>query len=378
MPRARLPKTCIVLTQLGRGGAERQTVELLNGLRESPWRPAVVVCLSDDVHPFEARIREFGYPLEILPRSSSYDPRRLASLRHVIQRHGTGVVHAVHLLASGYAFLSTRGSGSTVVLPTVRGTVIEPGPFRSLIYRWMFRACPRALANSHRGADFIRRKFHVPDGRIHVVPNGIDFDGLRGRAGTSTYRAMLGIPQPARLLAYVGKNSRVKNVPRFLATWEVVSAAIPDAHAVLVGGGLGERDRTALLGACPPGRTHFLGPRDDVASLLSQADVLVLTSNSEGAPNVVLEALALGTPVVSTDVGDVARMVLHGRTGFVVERGEPADLATAVRWVLTERAKFRESVRADLPRLELEYSLHAMIAGTVALWEEIAEGSGLM
>jgi glycosyltransferase involved in cell wall biosynthesis len=149
---------------------------------------------------------------------------------------------------------------------------------------------------------------------------------------------------------------------------------MPDAHAVLVGGGLGQRDHDALLASCPPDRTHFLGPRDDVPSLLSQADVLVLTSNSEGAPNVVLEALALGTPVVSTDVGDVPRMVGHGRTGCVVGNGEPAELAAAVRGVLNDRARFRESVRADLPRLEREYSLNAMITGTVDLWKEIAPG----
>jgi glycosyltransferase involved in cell wall biosynthesis len=241
----------------------------------------------------------------------------------------------------------------------------------------MFRACPRALANSHRGAEFIRKKFRVPDGRIRVIPNGIDFDGLRGRARESSYRAMLKIPQAAPLVAYVGKNSRVKNIPRFLAMWERVSAALPDAHAALVGGGLGERDRDALLGTCPPDRTHFLGPRDDVPSLLAQTDVLVLTSNSEGAPNVVLEALALGTPVVSTDVGDVARMFVHGRAGFVVESGEPAALAAAVREVLTHRARFRECVRADLPRLERAYSLDAMIKGTVELWKEIAEGERL-
>jgi glycosyltransferase involved in cell wall biosynthesis len=279
------------------------------------------------------------------------------------------------MLASGYTFLACRGLHKVGMLPTIRGTVVAPGPFRWLIYRWMFRACPRALANSHRGAEFIRQKFRVPDARIRVVPNGIDFDGLRRRAPESSYRAMLQIPQAAPLVAYVGKNSRVKNVPRFLATWEAVSAVVPDAHAVLVGGGLGQGDRTALLGPCPPTRTHFLGPRDDVPSLLSEADVLVLTSNSEGSPNVVLESLALGTPVVSTDVGDVSRMVVHGKTGFVVESGESPELAAAVRRALADRAGFRESVRADLPRLEREYSLDAMITGTVELWKELAKGS---
>ncbi len=360
----------MVVSQLGRGGAERQTLELLSGLRESPWRPTAVVCLSDDVHPFAELVRGLGYPLEILPRTSSYDPTRLFRLRSVLRRYRIGLVHAVHLLASGYAFLATRGYSMPTVLPTIRGTVIEPGPLRWLIYRRMFYACDRALANSHRGAAFVERKFRVPAGRIRVVQNGIDFVGLRRRAGETPYRAMLNIPEGVPVVAYVGKNSRVKNVPRFLSMWKAVSAAVPAAHAVLVGGGLGEDGRGSLLGACPGDRTHFVGPRDDVPALLSQSDVLVLTSDSEGAPNVVLEALAVGTPVVSTDVGDVSRMVVDGRTGFVVQSGLPDDLAKAAHRVIAASREFREAVRRDSPRLEDEFSLEAMIAATVEVWRE--------
>jgi glycosyltransferase involved in cell wall biosynthesis len=367
-----IPRIAVVVSQLGAGGAERQTVELLRGLRDSPWRPQLVVCLSRDLHPFQEDIRGFGYTIEVLPRAGSYDPGRLRRLRGLLRRHRIGIVHAVHLLASGYAFLATRGPGMPAVLPTIRGTVIDPGPLRGLIYRWMFHSCPRALANSHRGAAFVERRFAVPPGRIAVVPNGIDFTAAREASALQGLRAALAIPAHAPLVVYVGKNSTVKNVPRFMATWKQVSAAWPDAHAVLIGGGLGVQDRPALLGDCPPHRTHCLGLRDDVPSLLSQADVLVLTSNSEGAPNVVLEALAVGTPVVSTDVGDVPRMVLHESTGFVVPSARPEELAAAVGRVLAGRREFRGAVLEDAARLEREYSVEAMIANTVTLWQEIA------
>lgn len=362
---------CVVVTQLGRGGAETQTVELLRLLTESPWRPVRVVCLSSDLVPHGDAIQTLGYPLEVLERGGSFDVGRLARLRWLLLRDRIDLVHAVHLLASGYSFLSTRAARGPAVLPSVRGTVVEPGAIRSAVYRWMFRSCRRALVNSHRGAAFAQAKFRVPPGRIAVVPNGIDFARLKARSLETDLRRELGISPSASVVAYVGKRSTVKNIPRFLATWRAVSEHAPDTHAVLVGGGLGPGDRDELLGGCPRERTHFLGPRDDVPSVIAGSDVLVLTSNSEGSPNVVLEALAVGTPVVSTDVGDVRRMVEHGRTGFVEEDGSPENLARAVSRVLDQRATFREAIESDRGRLEREYSLSAMAAGTVRLWEEI-------
>jgi starch synthase (maltosyl-transferring) len=121
----------------------------------------------------------------------------------------------------------------------------------------------------------------------------------------------------------------------------------------------------------PADRVHFLGPRDDVPALLAGADVLVLTSNSEGCPNAVLEALGVGTPIVATDVGDVSRMVVRGESGWIAPPGDADGLVAAIELVLAQGETARAQVRRHWPALEAEFAVDSMVSRTVRLWDTL-------
>lgn len=369
------PRVAVVVSQLGFGGAERQTAALLAALADRPERPHLVACLSHDLEPHGPPLVAAGYRLEVLPRGGSFDLARLVRLRRLLRRERIDLVHAVHLLASGYAWLATRPGRRPVVLPTVRGAEAGPGALRRAVYRRMFRACPRALVNSRRGARFMQEVLGAPAERIAVVPNGIDFAALAAAARPEALRSELGIPASASLVAYVGKDSRVKNVPRAVEVVRRARAAQPGLHAVFVGGGLDEAARGKLAADLPPDRVRLLGPRPDVPSILAAADALLLTSDSEGCPNVVIEALALGTPVVSADVGDVAE-ILGAGGGTVVPRGDLDAYAAALGRLLADRAGARGAAQREFPRLEARYGLAAMVEGTLAIWRELLARDG--
>lgn len=362
------PRIGVVLTQLGAGGAEKQTVELLRALRGTPHEPVLVVCLSRDLAPYGPVVREMGYPLEVLPRHGSFDVARIVRLRALLRAHGIELVHAVHLLASAYAHLACRGGGP-VVLPTVRGTVVHPGWIKRRVFRAMFRAAPVILANSARGARFTVEMLGAPADRVRVVPNGVDFARLRREACPGALRAELGLPRDVPLVGFVGRDVPVKNVPRFVAVLRRLVRDDPRLHAVLAGPRLDETARALRAPDLPAHRVHFLGSRRDIPGVLTDLDVLVLTSDSEGAPNVVLEALGLGTPVVGADVGDVALMIPPGG-GCVVPPPEVAAYAAAVRDVLSGGAAVRAVVSAGRPALERRYGLPGMVEGTVAAWHD--------
>ncbi|MCU0222996.1 MAG: glycosyltransferase family 4 protein [Acidobacteria bacterium] len=365
------PRVAVVVSQLGFGGAERQTAALLAALKGRPFEPRLVACLSSDLEPYGPPLVEQGYRLEVLPRGGSFDLARLARLRRLLHEERIELVHAVHLLASGYAWLAAWPGRSPVVLPTVRGAEAGPGALRRLVYRRMLRSCPRALVNSSRGARFMQEVLGAPAGRIAVVPNGVDFAALAASAQPAALRRELGIPPEAPLVAYVGKDSRVKNVPRAVEVVRRTLGALPELRAVFAGGGLDEEARGRLAPDLAPDRLRLLGPRRDVPSILAAADALLLTSDSEGCPNVVIEALGLGTPVVSADVGDVAAIVGTAGAGAVVPRGEIDAYAAALGRLLADRAAAREAVRRELPRLEAGYGLAAMVEGTLAIWREL-------
>jgi len=370
------PRVAVVLTQLGYGGAERQAVELLRALAARPERPSLVVCLSDDLVPYGKVVRELGYRLEVLPRRGSFDLARLRRLRRLLRDEAIDLVHAVHLLASSYAWLAARPGGVPAVLPSVRGAVAGPGAVRSWLYRRMFRSCPYALVNSRRGARFMEESLGVPREKIAVIANGIDFAALRAAARPGSLRSELGLPEDAPLVAYVGKDSRVKNVPRAVQVVRRILDTEPNTHAAFVGGGLDESARARLLPDLPAARVHLLGHRDEIATVLADADLLLLTSDSEGCPNVVLEALALGTPVVSGDVGDVAEMVGGGAAGAVVPRGEVEAYSAAALGILADPERARQAAAAEGPRLEAEYGLSSMVEATLGLWRKVLAAGG--
>jgi glycosyltransferase involved in cell wall biosynthesis len=360
-------RTVVVVSELGLGGAERQTLDLLGRLRGTPWAPVGVICLSANTGRLGEAVRALGYPLDIVPRLSGFDVGRIVSLHRLLRRHAADVVHAINWFASGYAVLA-RPRGARVI-GSIRNSHLPAQPLRRLALTRLVGRADGILVNSERGRQLVMDACRVPASRIALVPNGIDVDRLRDGAVPGSLRHELGIPAASPVVLYLGRNARVKNIPRLLAVVGLLLQANADVRIVLAGDGLGAElvQDTPLAAEM---RLFCLGPRDDAPSLLSDADVLVLTSDNEGMPNVVLEALVSGLPVVATDVGDIARMLPEG-CGLLTP-GDAAILASAVLHVIADAPRYRRAVEAQAPALAATLSSEAMARNTIDVWRRTA------
>jgi glycosyltransferase involved in cell wall biosynthesis len=113
---------------------------------------------------------------------------------------------------------------------------------------------------------------------------------------------------------------------------------------------------------------EFLGKRDDVPSVLAKAAVLVHTSDSEGCPNVVMEAMACGRAVVATDVGDIPLLIESGKTGFVVPRENEEALVTHLATLISNQDLCRRMGEAGRAKAEHEFGLDRLVAETLAAY----------
>ena len=202
-----------------------------------------------------------------------------------------------------------------------------------------------------------------------IVANGVDVERVRRTGVPGDFRRELKIPPEAPLVAYVGRNARVKNIPRLLGVARELLASNPDLHIVVAGEGL---DRAVVMDTelAHASRLHCVGSRRDIPSLLCDAGVLLLTSDSEGMPNAVLEALAAGVPVVATAVGNLPTILPPG-CGIIV----PPDsdlLAAAVLQVLACSLSYRRALEAQADHIASTYSVPAMVSGTTAVWRSVA------
>ncbi|HTQ78601.1 MAG TPA: glycosyltransferase family 4 protein, partial [Thermoanaerobaculia bacterium] len=223
-----------------------------------------------------------------------------------------------------------------------------------------------------------------PAERSRVIPYGVDvrtFTPDPSRRGL--WRQRLGIPQAAPLLLGVGRMATKKGFQVLIAALPGLLAAFPEAHVVLAGGG----DRLEEFAAAAAtagfgGRVHLPGAvlRDTLPDLYRAADLFVLPAvhdakgNVDGLPNVILEAMASGLPVVASGISGIPLAVEPGRTGLLVPEGDAAALAGALHGLLAEPARARAMGESGRRRAESELTWDAVAARyREAYWEASLE-----
>jgi len=163
--------------------------------------------------------------------------------------------------------------------------------------------------------------------RIEYVPNGVPLPTGSGVSG-DLLRRRYAIPHGRPLVGIVGRLAREKRQDVFLEACRVIAGQEPDVHFLIVGSGA-ERKRLEAIAAKPPlrDRVTFTGLVADMAEVYAALTLLVLSSDTETTSRVVIEGMASGLPVVSTAVGGVPELLVHGKHGYLVERGDAASIA---------------------------------------------------
>ncbi|MEV4560327.1 glycosyltransferase [Kitasatospora sp. NPDC049285] len=216
-------------------------------------------------------------------------------------------------------------------------------PLRRLRVGAFLHRAAAVAAISPQAAEVLRDRFRLPAGRVHTLPNARSAAAFRPAAGErdrAAARAALGLPADGRLVAWVGALSGEKRPDLALA---VHAGLTGDVHLALAG----EGPLRASVAAGAGERVHVLGRLADPAALYRAADALLLTSDSEGVPGVLIEAALAGVPAVATDVGWVSDVVRDGETGFLAPRGDAAALTAALQKLLAaDRAVYGDAARA--------------------------------
>jgi glycosyltransferase involved in cell wall biosynthesis len=261
------------------------------------------------------------------------------------------------------------------VMVTLRGTIVPLSRFRLRRAQigWALRAAGRVVAVSESLKE-AAVALGIAAASIRVIPNGVDTEVFTAGPKDEARRA-LGLPAQRRVILSVGMLVPRKGHQRVMEVMPTILKAYPDALYVVVGGAGVEGDTEPLLrrqieelGLHDHVRLVGSRPHEEIARWLTAADVFCLATSNEGRANVILEALACGVPVVTTDVGGSREVILEGVDGSLVPFGEPAALAEALirglatgwdRAAIAGRAAARtwdrtvEDTLAELSRLAL-------------------------
>jgi glycosyltransferase involved in cell wall biosynthesis len=199
-------------------------------------------------------------------------------------------------------------------------------------------------------------KKYVSRDRIAVIPNGIDLASVHCTLSRSEAKKQLGIPEEAPVVGFIGRLERVKRLDIFVHSAREIQRQSASTKFVIAGSGREERQLRQLI-AQQGLEDHFilLGHQDDTSPILRAMDLLLLTSDHEGLPMVLLEAMALGTLVVAHKVGGIAEVLADRQSGLLVEDRSPANLASVCVQALQDTSTTERLTRAAREVVESRY-----------------------
>ena len=357
----------------GTGGGPEKTI-LLGAARSDPRDVRVTVCYIRDQRDTEfhidMRARALGVDYVEVTERHSFDPAIWPQLRRIVRERRIDIVHAHEHKTDLLALLLARAE-NIVPLATAHGW--SGNSFREGLYYYFDRRLlpryPMVIAVSEPIRQAILQRGAAP-GSVRRIPNAIDhLDFRRDPSARGRVRQALGIAPDAVVIGGVG---RLEPVKRFDVLLDAIARLPNRPLALLVGEG-GARDqlaaRATALGIAD--RLSLTGHRDDARELHQALDVYVQSSDSEGVPNAVLEAMALETPVVATDVGGTREVIADEVDGLLTPRRDPDALARAISRTLADRSATARRVAAARARIECELSFDARTKAVEAIYEEL-------
>lgn len=310
-----------VLSSFGMGGQERVAFDLAVSQLRAGWEVTALSLAPPPDGPLAAEFAAAGARVERVARPRpGVDPVLIVRLARWLRSNGVKLVHTHNRMALIYGAPAARLAGAAVV-HTKHGNNPRGGT-RLVAGNLAGRLVHAFVAVSEETAAFARKRREVDERRLRVITNGIELSRFHpDPAARERVRAELGIPADAWVVGTVGRVAAEKNHSRLVRA--VAPLLGPGARLIVAGDGPllpPLRELAGSLGITP--FAHLLGVRRDVPAVLPALDVFAMSSDTEGLPLVVLEAMATGLPVVSTAVGGIPNVVDEGQTGLLVP---PAD-----------------------------------------------------
>lgn len=245
---------------------------------------------------------------------------------------------------------------------------------RVIARRLLLRRAAAVVVPSKALVDVAKRLWHVPQDKLLYIENGVDLDRFQpGR--NPKLRASLGIPEDAIVVGTVANLRPVKDPLKLLRAFAACHTK-HKAHLVYVGGGpLRDNIEAEARKLRFPESVHCVGSQIDVSGFHRMFDIFCLSSKSEQSPVSVLEALACGKPILSTDVGDVRRNVTDANRAFVVPRSDVDSFAHALDQLCTD-APLREALgHANRTLADQRFNVNDMVQEYQTLYETVAGGN---
>lgn len=355
-------KVVLLLEDLLFGGTQRQALETARRLDPAEVDARLWVLL--DGRDFAPLVEQAGLDALWLTRSKSLGPRGLYALWRALRRERPDVLVLLTALPNIWGRLLGRLCGVPVIIANIR----QSGAPKRYHERWLKGFAHHHICNAHALGALLQKEYSLPASRISVIPNGVDVERFRP-----------GGEQKGEDVVFMSAGRLVhdKDQKTLIAAFARVAVENPHARLELYGDGPLRGELESQVSALPGGigqRISINQGRSDLENVYPQADVFVLSSLREGMPNVVLEAMASGLPVVACNVDGVPELVEHEHTGILVPSGDDVALAAGMSTLLQHADMRRRMGEAGRERAVTAFSFESTARAHERLFKLLSGG----
>ena len=361
------------------GGGQITLLSLAKGLDKDKFE---ILAASGGGGPLVDELGKLGVPHISIDIRKSSGPGAVVRIAAALRGAGIDLFHTHGGVAGLYGRLAAKKAGIPSVVHTLHG--IHYLHYRNPLLKWAFIVLERRLSRFTDAVIFVSQadlrkgmKLRLaPAGKARLIRNGIDPAGIIPGFDRAAKKSQLG-SDGRPLVVAVSRLHRQMGLKYLLRAVPLIREEIPAVKVVIAGGGPLESKLASAMKRLRIGESAtLLGERKDAREVLAAADVFVLPSLWEGLPYVLVEAAALGKPIVATDIDGVREVVRSGETGVLVPPRDPGGLAAALILLLRDRDladKLGERARRDIPSA---FALERMVRETEALYLEAFRNSG--
>jgi glycosyltransferase involved in cell wall biosynthesis len=368
-------KVLHIVPMLSPGGAERVAVHIATRLSRQQYE-AVVVSLRGRLEcDLNRLLEEAGVEVRYLGKPPGFDHRMYPRLHRVLRDCRPDIVHT-HIQVLRYALPSMLLLKRASLLHTVHNMAErEIEPRARWIHRYAFNHGVVPVAVAEQVAFSLRGLYGIQQCR--VISNGIPTDLYAcPQTPRREWRVREGFGDDDVLFVCVARFAPQKNHLLLLKAFARGPASDPKAHLVLVGEGvLRERLEEQAKNLGVASQIHFLGVRTDIPDVLGAMDVFVLSSDWEGNPLSVMEAMASGLPILSTAVGGVPDLFESGKQGLIVQPGDVRGFSDAMASLLRNREARQSLGMAAARRAREAFDVSTMVRAYEELYDNLVHRS---
>lgn len=359
-----------LITGLEIGGAEMMLLKTLPRLQGNLDNR---VCCISGHGPVGKELEKVGIPVYYLDLRNFFDFRIVGKFRKIVKEFKPDILvtYLVHADLFGRIFGSIFGVKK--IICSVRIKLIQP-KYLPFLFLDGLTSClvSHYHFNSQTVADMYQRYFFLPKRKITVIPNGLETEKYKISTDKNKKKQELGLPQNKIIIGCVAKLRKQKNHQCLINAFAKITQSRDDVVLLLVGDGEERKNIENTIEKLKiKEKTFLLGNRSDIPEILQIIDIFALPTLFEGMSNAILEAMASGLPVVTTDIPENRELIENGKTGILVPAKNSVELERALQKLINNPELGAKIGNSAKEKIVSSYDIEKIVSKLNQFWASL-------